>query len=232
MAAVAIHLHGRLRAFGGPHRLHVATAAEAIRALCEQLPGLRAALLRGSWRLMRGRVAMDQRELALGLGAARDLHLLPVPNGRGRGGGKILLGAVIIAGAFIAAPAAAAGTGFLGANMGATAIGGLGITYGNIAMFGVTMILSGVAQMLSPQPKAPKPFEPADRQASWLFEQPVNVSSQGQPVPLVYGRFRTGSVVISAALEAEDYAAGQGSVSVPTILGGKTGVLRSVVVQQ
>lgn len=232
MAAVAVHLHGRLRAFGGPHRLHVATAAEAVRALCEQLPGLRAMLLRGSWRLIRNRASIGERELGIGLGSARELHLLPVARGRGRGAGKILLGAVIIAGAFLAAPAAAAGTGFLGANMGATAIGALGLTYGNIAMFGVSLLLSGVAQMLSPQPKAPKPFEPADRQSSFLFEQPVNVSSQGHPVPLVYGRFRTGSVVVSAALEAEDYAAGQGSVAVPTIPGGKTGVLRAVVVQQ
>jgi predicted phage tail protein len=230
MTAIAIRLHGDLARFGGPFHLHVDTVGEAVRALCTQLRGLRAAIAAGSFRVIRGPqgsgLVMGEADLPMRLGRARELHVVPVPHGRGRGAGKIILGAVLIAAAFVFAPAAAAGAGFLGANLGATAIAGLGITYGNIAMFGVSMLFSGIAQMMSPTPKAPKPFEPADRRPSFLFEQPVNVSSQGSVIPLVYGRFRVGSVVVSASLETEDYAAGQGSEDVPTIGDGKTGVLR------
>lgn len=221
MTAIAVHLHGRLASFGGPFTLHVDTVGEAVRALCVQLRGLRQAIEAGAFRVIRGKwrggLVMGPDDLPMRLGNARELHLVPVVRGRGRGGAKVVLGAVLIAAAFVTGGASLAGTAFTFA--------GASVSFGQIALFGVSLLLSGVAQMLSPQPKAPKPFEPADRRPSFLFEQPVNVSSQGSVIPLVYGRFRTGSVVVSASLEAEDYASGQGSTDVPTITGGKTGVL-------
>jgi predicted phage tail protein len=58
-----------------------------------------------------------------------------------------------------------------------------------------------VMQMVSPQPKSQN-FEPVDRKPSFLFYGAVNASTQGTAVPLVYGRMRVGSVVISAGVEA------------------------------
>jgi predicted phage tail protein len=42
-----------------------------------------------------------------------------------------------------------------------------------------------------------------DNRPSFVFNGPVNVQEQGGPMPLVYGRFRTGSVVGSAGLAVE-----------------------------
>lgn len=76
----------------------------------------------------------------------------------------------------------------------------LGASYGSIAMFGLTMALTGVSQMLSPQPKA---STPADANPSYLFSGPANAVEQGGPVPLIYGRMRVGSTVISSAIDNE-----------------------------
>lgn len=47
----------------------------------------------------------------------------------------------------------------------------------------------------------------SSNQPSYVFNGAVNTESQGHPVPLCYGRMRVGSAVISAGIEADDYAA-------------------------
>lgn len=222
---IAIHLHGRMAEFGGPFNLSITTVGEAIRALCVQIKGFRAALEQGAYRVIRGKrrggFVLDERSLPIHLGAAHELHLVPIARGRGRGGAKAILGVVLIAAAF--AIPGAQGIGIAAAM--STSVGALGITFGNIAMMGVSMLFAGISQAISPQAKAPKPFEAADKRPSFLFEQPVNVSAQGSVIPIGYGRFRVGSVVVSASLETEEYSAGQGSVDVPSIGTGKIGIL-------
>jgi predicted phage tail protein len=69
---------------------------------------------------------------------------------------------------------------------------------------GATMILTGVAQLISPQPTM-SPLErgrEAARLESFSFSGIVNTSQQGLPVPIIYGRAFAGSAVISAGLDA------------------------------
>lgn len=201
-----IVLHGALRReFGGPYLLDVTTPAEAFRALEANFPGRFLAFIRnGVYRVVRGDrrkgMELDASELGFGLGKS-DLHIIPLPKGsssqKGKGAGKAILGVVIMAAAIVTSGGGAS-LAELGAAMAETSA--LGVSYGSIAMFGLTMALTGVSQMLSPQPKA---STPADANPSYLFNGPANAVEQGGPVPLIYGRMRVGSTVISSAIDNE-----------------------------
>jgi hypothetical protein len=67
---------------------------------------------------------------------------------------------------------------------------------------GVALVLGGVAQLLMPTPRANTSLssDPAAGEF-YAFNQIVNVTRQGVPVPLIYGEPICGSVVISAALD-------------------------------
>jgi predicted phage tail protein len=210
-----IRLYGALgRDFGRNHRLDVETPNEAIRALIVLFPPIRARLREGYWRVLVGAPHYDNAvpSLAMTLGAL-PLHIVPATAPRGGDGGgigKIIAGVVLVGAALVFAPIGAIG---FGAAMGAGAFGGaaFGMTYGSIALLGASMVLSGVAGMLSqssPQQSAARPEEqtrPEDR-PSFLFNGAVNNTQQGLPVPLIIGTHLTGSIVISGGLNAEDIA--------------------------
>ena len=122
------------------------------------------------------------------------MHIVPVVKGAGRGFGQILAGALLIGLAVFAAPIA--GGGFLGSSggglLGAAASKALGY-------IGTSLVLGGISQLLSP---APPSVNEASKLQSFSFSGIVNVSDQGLPVPICYGRVVTGSVVISAGLNA------------------------------
>ena len=82
---------------------------------------------------------------------------------------------------------------------------GLGIAASNI-MFGIgaSMALGGIVQMLSPQASGLASKQSADNQASYAFGGVTNTAAQGYPVPLGYGKRRTGGAIISAGIYVED----------------------------
>lgn len=199
-----IHLHGRLKRFGGPFRLDVETPAEAVRALCSMLPGFGQAVRAGSWRVIRGKrrggMELDVESLEMRLGG--EMHIAPALIGAKKGGtGKIIIGAVILAAAIIAAPAV---VGALGPTLGMAtpivAAGGFSVTYTSVAMVGAALMLQGLSQMLAPTPKAGPEI---DTRSSYLLGGTANVVEQGSPVPLVFGKIRTGSVIISSGTSVQ-----------------------------
>jgi len=208
-----IHLHGHLATFGGPYRLDVRDPLEATRALASQLPGFANAVREGLYRVVKGSdldgPAIGEAELSVGLGRSRELHLVPLPAGAKRGGAaKAVLGVALIATGFMGAayPVVSGAGSSMGFAFGAEATAAFGgITWGQIAMAGVSMTLSGISSMLAAPPKVEgyTGFEQADSRPSFLFDGPLNTTSQGQPVPVAYGIVRAGSVVISAGLTAE-----------------------------
>lgn len=200
-----VHLHGDLATrFGGPFMFDADRLRYVFSALSTQLPGFRAAVADGEFRVLTRRgereIEHDDSELDLGLGMSSQVHIIPVPVGsKNRGLGKVILGVAIAGAAFAFAPAAGLGKalpGLLGESF--------GLTYGNIFLTGVSMALSGVAQMLSPQPEVGDYSlrESPDQRPSYLFGGPVNSTEQGQAVPLVYGYgVRVGSIVVSSGIE-------------------------------
>jgi predicted phage tail protein len=187
---VAVRLYGHLRArFGREYRLAVKTPGEAVRALCAVVKGFEAHVRRHSepgYRVLVDRTQIGADELHHPSGIAA-IKIVPVVAGAG-GGGKILGGIALIGLSFVP-----------GLNVAVWA--GASATFSSIAFnLGISMVLGGVSQMLAGSPKAPTPAERPDNQPSYAFNGAVNVTAQGNAVPILIGRMRVGSVVISSGL--------------------------------
>jgi hypothetical protein len=79
-------------------------------------------------------------------------------------------------------------------------IGALGVQI--LVGVGASLVLGGVAQLLTPTPKVPTgPDTQNDPRKSYSFSGIQNTSRQGVPVPIVYGETIVGSVVISAGID-------------------------------
>ena len=188
-----VRLYGALgRQFGRVFRLAVATPAEAVRALRAVLPGFERAFVGSDGRQayhvfvgrQRQRRDVAEEELQQPLGSDEPIRLVPVVAGAKNGGlFQTVLGVALIA------------AGLVLTAYGYGAVGQYAITAG------VSMVLSGVVQLLSPQRKNK---DPTTNQPSYAFDGPVNNVEQGGPVPVIFGRVMTGSVVVSQGLSTED----------------------------
>lgn len=221
-----IRLHGTLgERFGGCHKFDVVNAPEAVRALCLQVGGFRDAIAKGRWHVIvgNGMDISDPALLPVMLGPV-PIHIVPAVGGGGPEA-RAILGATLIVAAF-------AFGGPLGAGSMAAAIpltAGL-VTYGSVALLGASMLFGGIAEMLSTTPKL---SGGKSKNESFLFSGLDNVADQGGCVPIVYGRCRVGSVVVSMGVDTDeinpDGKAGQ--VLTPVVIeqsatgsgGGKTG---------
>ena len=190
-----VYLHGRLAEFGECFELDVNDPAEVIRALSIQIPEFRSVLAEGEWSIVKGNLeegcSLSEEELMLS-GSYEEIHILPAITGSGGKFGQIVLGTVLIGAAFFTGGASLAAWG-----TGAKVMGSIG----------AGLVLGGVSQMLIQAPSTSGGY--ADRESpserpSFLFDGPVNTSTQGLPVPLIYGEVMTGSVVVSAGMTAED----------------------------
>jgi len=221
-------LRGELgKQFGRVHHFDLNTPAEAIRALCANFEGFQESLVTAAERgvgyiVQVGKSAIEELdEIHNPTGQSEEISITPVLAGAGGGGvGKILVGVALVAAAIVFAPA---GAGFLGLGAGATTAAGftLGAAASSaIGFIGASLILSGTAQLLTPQPAElpgltgatgargnsfnPVNNDPADNRSSYIYNGAVNLTAQGNPVPICYGRMRVGSVVVSAGVSTTD----------------------------
>jgi predicted phage tail protein len=208
-----VKVYGALRKRLGQCRFEfeVDTPAQAIKALCVNFPGLDKWLIDSEqtgmgFRVTVGKERITQEDASVAVlpWSERDVFsIAPVLAGAGQGFGQVLAGIGLVALAIIAGPAAG---GFLGLGAG-LAGAGAGLIGGTAAValggIGASLILGGVAQMLSPQPdiSALQRGKEAARLESFTFSGIVNTSQQGMPVPIVYGRAFVGSAVLSSGLD-------------------------------
>jgi predicted phage tail protein len=183
-----IKLYGALAKFIGQRVLEadVATAAEAVRFLLANWPELEAHMNDQHYRVSIGTYDLDLEELHHPAGAA-PISFVPVVSGAG-GTARIIAGIALVALSFLIIPLgiAAAGAGI------ATAVG----------LAGASLVLGGVAQLLTPTPTVPQGADTQDDpRKSYSFSGIQNTSRQGVPVPIVYGETVVGSVVISAGID-------------------------------
>ncbi|MFJ2362443.1 tail assembly protein [Pseudomonas sp. NPDC087697] len=180
-----ILLYGQLRQFGRSFRLSVRSPAEAIKALCVQIPGFERFISNAKskgleFAVFRGSKNLGEKEL--GYGGAGDIRIAPVITGSKRAGLlQTIIGVVLIAASFFAGPA---GPGLMAA--------------------GIAMVAGGVIQMLSPQPKGLKTSAAPENTPGYAFGSAKNTTASGNPVPLCIGKRRWGGAIISAAIYAED----------------------------
>lgn len=183
-----IKLYGALAKFVG-HRVleaDVATAAEAVRFLVANWPELERHMADQHYRVHTAGedLALDDIHNPMG----QEILIVPVVAGAGAAG-RILLGAALILGAFF--------TG--GATIGLLGLAAPVAVSTVLLGVGASLVLGGIAQLLTPVPKAGK--DDNDPRKSFSFSGVQNTSRPGLPVPIVYGEMLVGSVVISAGID-------------------------------
>ena len=187
-----LKLYGELAEFVGhkEFEIQVDSLGKAVSFLVNNFPQVEKYMNPQYYQVKVGNYAVDQEEIHHPIGQ-EDIHIVPVISGAGRGVGKILLGAALIAGAFIINPALS-----FSFKSGVTGFGALTGVSGAITKaavyLGTSLVLQGVSDMLFPLPK-PKEFKSEqDPQLSFSFSGTQNTSRAGTPVPIVYGEIVTG----------------------------------------
>jgi len=202
-----VKVYGALRKRLGQCRFQFEadTPAQAIKALCANFPGLDKWLIDSEqdgvgYRVTIGKERIGEAEAGALLlpWSERDVFsITPVIAGAGQGVGQVLAGIGLVALALINP-------------FGAAAIGTLGLSAPIlvntlVGAIGASLVLGGVAQMLSPTPTF-SGFErgkEAARLESFTFSGITNTVQQGMPVPICYGRCYIGSAVISSGLDVD-----------------------------
>ena len=190
-----IRIYGRLAKFLKRRKFEaeVSTAAEAVRFLLANFPQLERHMADQHYRVTVGGYDLAEGELHDPAGQ-QEIKIVPVVAGAGAVG-RIVAGVALIAAALLFAPGAALAGGLL--TLGPTAVSiGVGI--------GVSLVLGGVAQLLTPVPTMNQPTmtdTQKDPRKAYSFSGIQQVSRAGVPVPIVYGETLVGSVVISAGID-------------------------------
>jgi len=211
-----VRLYGQLAEFVGRKVIEadLSSAAEAVRMLIANFPQLDRHMADQNYRVLVGDGALTLDDLHNPVGQ-EEIKIVPVIVGAGGNGGRILLGAALIGLSFVSFGAGAfaggSGAGLTGTvgtttNVGLYAAG----AYGSAALgsIGAYLVLGGISNIISPVPSLPQgPDTQQDPRKSFSFSGIQNTSRGGTPVPIVYGKTLTGSVVISAGIDTEQVQA-------------------------
>ena len=219
-----IKVYGALRELLGQTRFEFVadTPAQAMRALLVNFPQLEQWLIDSekngvSYRVTVGKQKIFEEDVSgmlLPWSEREVFSIAPVLTGAGRGVGTFLLGAALVGVAIFSAGAgfSLAAGGFT--TTGVAASGAVGVIAPGFAAasalaavagnIGIGLMLTGVAQMLSPVPRPPGgAAETPTELESNSFSGIVNTTRQGVAVPIAYGRVFVGSAVISAGLDVD-----------------------------
>ena len=199
-----IKLYGRLAKFVGKRVLHadVSSAAEAVRFLITNWPHLEAHMADQYYRVSLDTEDVGPDELHNPIGQ-ETIKITPVLAGAGAVG-RIIAGVALVALA-IAVPGLGAAAGAkAAATIFGTGFSSLALSVGGL---GASLILGGVAQLLTPVPQMPTGMDSQqDPRKTYSFSGIQNTSRQGIPVPVCYGETIVGSIVISAGIDTVQVA--------------------------
>lgn len=189
-----VKLYGPMRhRFGREYELCVSSPAEAIHALCVQVPGFKKYLADSKAAGLTFAIFIGKRnvgEKSLDDPAGDDeIRIAPVIEGSKRGGVlQTVIGVVLIAISYV-----------------------FPVTAPYLLQPGIAMVVGGVVQMLSPQPRGLGAKDSPENQPSYSMNGAVNTQAEGNPVPLPYGGpLIVGSALISGGVYAEDISGNVG----------------------
>ncbi len=197
-----IKLYGELAEFIGhkEFEVQVDSLQKAVSFLVNNFPQVEAYMNPKYYQVKVGNYAIDESEIHDPIGK-EDIHFVPVITGA-RGFGRILLGAALIAGAFLVPGSTLVfGKGF------AASFAKAGFLTKAAVGIGASLVLSGVNDLLFPLPDLPDFSSEEDPRLSFSFSGTQNTARAGTPVPIVYGEIMTGSVVISTSLDTQQVQA-------------------------
>lgn len=191
-----ITFHGDLKRFSDqPFELEVSNFRELMSGLLTQIKGLREHLRNGYYKVRIGRNYLNNDELQtnpmIDLDDSASIHFTPViaGAGKGMGVGQIILGAALIAAAFWTGGASLAAWGASSTIMGA---------------MGASLILGGAISLLARTPEMSSGVKDSEKKQSTSFSNIRNLTPQGRPIPLLYGKMMTSLVLISQGIETFD----------------------------
>ncbi|STB29557.1 tail assembly protein [Citrobacter koseri] len=197
-------LDGRMaKKFGKRHQYHVADIREMLRAMCSQVPGFKKYMSEAHMKGIRfaffngkSNIGLEEFDMTRGGDTYR---IMPIIEGAKNAGVlQIVIGAVALVAAFFTAGGSLA---LWGAAMSASAITATTVLTG----IGVSMMLGGVVQLLTPQPSFNTGASSStDNKPNYAFGAPVNTVAMGYPVPVLYGEREIGGAIISAGMYSSD----------------------------
>ena len=182
-----IKVYGKLRQFLGKSYFEAAVKSpqQAMSFLMANFEGLQKHMNDQFYKFKMG--GNEVTEEFLSMSGEGDIQIIPVASGAG----PLIFGAVLIGAGAIASTVTSIA--FISGAL-ATAL----------TTAGVSMIVGGIVDMISPQPKLDissiSDVDPNIR-GSYAFNGINNVSSSGVPIPIIYGLVFTGSIVISAGTD-------------------------------
>ena len=202
---VQVKLLGELgRHFGRSYSFMVRNPRDVISALANQIDGFKEYLCKAhengvGFKLVKDDPdGMDYDGLIM---SCDRLVIAPIIAGAGGNVGRILLGAALIGLAFIPGVGAfAAGSAqVLAGTAAAGSLTGVGtVLFG----LGASLVLTGLAGLLTPLVKTPE--SDSKKKDSFMFDRAVELTTQGYPIPLLYGRYLAVSpLTISSAISTE-----------------------------
>jgi predicted phage tail protein len=194
-----IKLYGHLKETTGSSsfKAKVNNTAEAVKFLIANFPTLEHEMANQYYKVSVNNVDIGKTELHDPIGLA-EIKIIPVIAGSGRGFGKILLGAALIGLSFISfGGAPGLGAAFSGGKF--VGLGKVGMVSKSLAYIGAALVLSGISDLFTPEirPDAEDPL-------SANFSNAINTTLATVPIPILYGEYIVGSVVISAGIETAD----------------------------
>ena len=212
--------------YGTEHTYYnLRTPADAIKLLCINKPKLQEELVHAhehgvGYRLIQAGTDLGYDDLQLPFGS-NDLILTPVIAGsQDNSSTQVLVGAGLIAASFLFP-----GSGLFGASafgvFGPLAPGTIATltTIGTaISAIGASLVLGGIAQLLSPQPELPTSarlrsaqtdgpqsiVRGSDGRQSYAYTGAANTVGVGATIPVAYGEVLIGSSLLSATVDVAD----------------------------
>lgn len=211
-----IYLEGDLGGqFGTVHSTVATTVQEALKCIEVNYPLLRKYLIDAAEEgtefsvLVEGEVVEDAEDLLLPLKEG-DITISPVIAGAKSGGAKVLTAMAMFAvllipgGAGVLGIANGSSQSIFAASqaLGAVVGGGIGNTLAGMAgmmamSIATNLALSGIAQMMAPDPSVDK-----EQEEGYLYQGSTSNIIEGDPVPLLYGELRIPGQPISIAVKS------------------------------
>lgn len=190
-----IKLYGVLgKKFGKEFHLAVESTREAVKALSVQVPGFEQFMLTAHEQGLAFAVFQDDENISEDQidfeTGAKVIKIVPKVIGAGGNGiFQVVIGAVLIAAAFVT---------------GGTSLAAWGALQGALVGAGVGMMVGGIAQMMMPQADTPQDENQDGNKPNKGFGGAVTTVAQGNPVPILYGQREVGGFIVNAGQFAVD----------------------------
>ena len=197
-----IKVYGRLKKFlkwdNGTFEADVRSFADVMSFLKANWPEIKGHMSKQQYQITVADRELDIEQLQDPIGETEEIKIVPVMIGA-KGAKKFIAGAILV-GIVVATG------GFGGAAIGLGIVGGGSIAIGTIvAGIGVSLMLSGISEVLTPTPESPTDDvdkDSTDPSSNYQFSGVQNISRSGIPISLIYGwEVIVGSVVVSNGID-------------------------------